>query len=50
VGIDVLQKEPSGRVVGVRLRGSSKSVEVSGPTLRFYFGLPDTLVDIVGGG
>jgi SpoIID/LytB domain protein len=50
VGIDVLQKEPSGRVAGVRLRGSSKSVEVSGPTLRFYFGLPDTLVDIVGGG
>ncbi|MEA2635921.1 MAG: stage sporulation protein [Chloroflexota bacterium] len=50
VGIDVLQKEPSGRVVGVRLRGSSKSVEISGPTLRFYFGLPDTLVDIVGGG
>jgi hypothetical protein len=50
VGIDVLQKEPSGRVVGVRLRGSSKSVEVSGPTLRFYFGFPDTLVDIVGGG
>ena len=50
VGIDVLQKEPSGRVVGVRLRGSSKSVEVSGATLRFYFGLPDTLVEIVGGG
>ena len=50
VGIDVLQKEPSGRVVGVRLRGSSKSVEVSGPTLRFYFGFPDTLVEIVGGG
>ena len=34
----------------VRLRGSSKSVEVSGPTLRFLFGLPDSLVDIVGGG
>jgi len=50
VGIDVLQKEPSGRVVGVRLRGSSKTVEVSGPTLRFYFGFPDTLVEIVGGG
>jgi stage II sporulation protein D len=49
-GIDVLQKEPSGRVVGVRLRGSSKSVEISGPTLRFYFGFPDTLVEIVGGG
>jgi len=50
VGIDVLQKDPSGRLVGVRLRGSSKSVEVSGPTLRFYFGFPDTLVEIVGGG
>jgi stage II sporulation protein D len=50
VGIDVLQKEPSGRVVGVRLRGSSKSVEVSGPTFRFYFGFPDTLVEIIGGG
>jgi SpoIID/LytB domain protein len=50
VGIDVLAKEPSGRVVGVRLRGSSKTVEVSGPTLRFYFGLPDTLVQIIGGG
>jgi SpoIID/LytB domain protein len=50
VGIDVLQKEPSGRVVGVRLRGSSKTLEVSGPTLRFYFGFPDTLVEIVGGG
>ncbi len=49
VGIDVLQKEPSGRVVGVRLRGSSRSVEISGPTLRFYFGFPDTLVEIVGG-
>ena len=50
LGIDVLQKDASGRLVGVRLRGSSKSVEVSGPTLRFLFGLPDTLVDIVGGG
>jgi len=50
VGIDVLQKDASGRLVGVRLRGSSKSVEVSGPTLRFLFGLPDSLVDIVGGG
>ena len=50
VGIDVLQKEPSGRVVGVRLRGSGKTVEISGPTLRFYFGFPDTLVEIVGGG
>jgi stage II sporulation protein D len=50
VGIDVLQKDPSGRVVGVRLRGSSKSVEISGPTLRFYFGFPDTLVEVIGGG
>ena len=50
LGIDVLAKEPSGRVVGARLRGSSKTVEVSGPTLRFYFGLPDTLVEIIGGG
>ena len=50
LGIDVLQKDVSGRLVGVRLRGSSKSVEVSGPTLRFLFGLPDSLVDIVGGG
>jgi SpoIID/LytB domain protein len=50
VGIDVLQKEPSGRIAGARLRGSSKTVEVSGPTLRFYFGLPDTLVEIIGGG
>jgi len=50
LGIDVLQKDASGRLVGVRLRGSSKSAELSGPTLRFLFGLPDTLVDIVGGG
>jgi stage II sporulation protein D len=50
LGIDVLQKDASGRLVGVRLRGSSRSVEVSGPTLRFLFGLPDSLVDIVGGG
>jgi stage II sporulation protein D len=50
LGIDVLAKEPSGRVVGVRLRGSSKTVEISGPALRFYFGLPDTLVEIIGGG
>jgi hypothetical protein len=34
----------------VRLRGSSKLVEISGATLRFYFSLPDTLVEIVGGG
>jgi stage II sporulation protein D len=50
VGIDVLGKEPSGRVIGLRLRGSSKSVEVSGSAFRFYFGFPDTLVEIVGGG
>jgi hypothetical protein len=34
----------------VRLRGSSKTVEVSGPTLRALFGLPDTLVEIIGSG
>ena len=50
MGIDVLQKDPSGRLVGVRVRGSSKTVEISGPTLRAWFGLPDTLVDIVGSG
>jgi stage II sporulation protein D len=50
LGIDVLQKDPSGRLVGVRLRGSSKTVEISGPALRAWFGLPDTLVEIVGGG
>ena len=49
-GIDVLQKGPSGRVLGVRLRGSSKTDEISGPVLRSWFGLPDTLVEIVGGG
>ena len=50
VGIDILQKGPSGRVLGVRLRGSSKTDEISGPVLRAWFGLPDTLVEIVGGG
>ena len=50
VGIDVLQKGPSGRILGVRLRGSSTTDEVSGPVLRSWFGLPDTLVEIVGGG
>ncbi|TMD39605.1 MAG: SpoIID/LytB domain-containing protein [Chloroflexi bacterium] len=50
LGIDVLQKDASGRLVGVRLRGSSKTIEVSGPTLRALFGLPDTLVEIIGGG
>ncbi|MDQ6714280.1 MAG: SpoIID/LytB domain-containing protein [Candidatus Dormibacteraeota bacterium] len=50
VGIDILQKGPSGRLLGVRLRGSSKTDEISGPVLRAWFGLPDTLVEIVGGG
>ena len=50
VGIDVLQKDPSGRVLGVRLRGSGKTEEISGSTLRAWFGLPDYLVDVVGGG
>ena len=50
VGIDILQKGPSGRALGVRLRGSSKTDEISGPVLRAWFGLPDTLVEIVGGG
>lgn len=50
LGIDVLQKDASGRLVGVRLRGSSKTIEVSGPTLRALFGLPDTLVEISGSG
>jgi len=49
VGMDVLQKGPSGRVLGVRVRGSSGSFELSGPGLRALFGLPDTLVTIVGG-
>ena len=50
LGIDVLQKDPSGRLLGVRLRGSGRTEEVSGSTLRAWFGLPDYLVDIVGGG
>ena len=50
LGIDVLQKDPSGRLVGVRLRGSARTLEISGPALRALFGLPDTLVDIVGSG
>jgi SpoIID/LytB domain protein len=50
LGIDLLQKDASGRLVGVRLRGSSHTVEISGPRLRAWFGLPDTLVEIVGGG
>jgi len=50
VGIDILQKGPSGRVLGLRLRGSSQTDEISGPVLRAWFGLPDTLVEIVGGG
>lgn len=50
VGIDVLQKDGSGRLVGVRLRGSSATIEISGPRLRALFGLPDTLVQVIGGG
>jgi SpoIID/LytB domain protein len=50
LGIDVLQKDASGRLVGVRVRGSAKTVEISGPALRAWFGLPDTLVDVIGGG
>jgi stage II sporulation protein D len=50
LGIDVLQRDSSGRLVGVRLRGSSKTIEVSGPTFRALFGLPDTLAQIIGGG
>ena len=50
VGFDVLQKDGSGRLVGVRVRGSASSVEISGPALRAWFGLPDTLVEIIGGG
>ena len=49
LGIDVLRRGPSGRILGVRLRGSSQTDEVSGPVLRAYFGLPDTLAEIVGG-
>jgi len=50
VGIDVLRRGPSGRILGVRLRGSSHTDEVSGPVLRAWFGLPDTLADVVGSG
>lgn len=49
VGIDVLQKGPSGRVLGVRFRGNNGTFEMSGPGLRAVFGLPDTLVTVVGG-
>ncbi len=49
LGIDVLQSGPSGRILGARLRGTQRTVEVSGPYLRYLFGLPDTLVEIVGG-
>jgi SpoIID/LytB domain protein len=49
VGVDILQKGPSGRVLGIRLRGSSQTIEMSGPDLRGAFGLPDTMVTIVGG-
>lgn len=50
LGVDVLRKDPSGRLLGVRLRGSGKTAEISGPTLRALFGLPDTLVEVVGSG
>ncbi|MDQ6883614.1 MAG: SpoIID/LytB domain-containing protein [Candidatus Dormibacteraeota bacterium] len=50
LGIDVLRRGPSGRILGVRLRGSSHTDEVSGPVLRAWFGLPDTLADAVGAG
>ena len=50
LGIDILQRDRSGRLVGVRLRGSAKTIEVSGPALRALFGLPDTLADVIGGG
>ena len=49
LGIDVLRRGPSGRILGVRLRGSKGMDQVSGPVLRAWFGLPDTLADIVGG-
>ncbi len=49
LGIDVLQRGPSGRILGARLRGSGQTEEISGPFLRSLFGLPDTLVEIVGG-
>ncbi|MDQ6711147.1 MAG: SpoIID/LytB domain-containing protein [Candidatus Dormibacteraeota bacterium] len=50
LGIDILRRGPSGRILGVRLRGSSHTDEVSGPVLRAWFGLPDTLADVVGAG
>lgn len=49
VGIDVLLTGPSGRVLGLQVRGSGQTIEISGPYLRYLFGLPDTLVDIIGG-
>jgi len=49
LGIDVLQRGPSRRILGVRLRGTQGTLEVSGPYLRYLFGLPDTIVEIVGG-
>jgi len=50
VGIDVLRRGPSGRILGVRLQGNKQTNQVSGPVLRAWFGLPDTLAEIVGGG
>ncbi|MDQ6692014.1 MAG: SpoIID/LytB domain-containing protein [Candidatus Dormibacteraeota bacterium] len=50
LGIDVLRRGPSGRILGVRLRGTKGTDQVSGPVLRAWFGLPDTLADVIGGG
>src|SRR5260370_36364330 len=49
LGIDILQKGPSGRVLGVRLRGSSQTDEVSGPALRPGSALPTTPAELAGG-
>ena len=49
-GIDVLQRSPAGRILGVRLLGSGGKREISGPSLRALFGLPDTLLQITGSG
>jgi stage II sporulation protein D len=50
ISITVLQRSPAGRIMGVRLKGSSKTIEISGPELRAIFGLPDTLVQVSGKG
>jgi hypothetical protein len=49
-GINVLQRSPAGRVLGVRLLGSGGRRDISGPSLRALFGLPDTLVQVTGSG